>query len=75
MKSRVLPRKGKSVEARVREKTDDLQRRYNAAHASLRQMNKFSGELLEKIKKLEQEILARDLLIAELKKLSFPAKP
>lgn len=65
--ARIKPVKGLSISQHVQRGRADLQERLDALHRALTRQQEFSGELLREVKALQQGILARDLLIAQLK--------
>lgn len=65
--ARIKPIKGLTLRQQIEERTAELTGRLNAAHMSAAKATALNGELLEQIKQLKQEIVARDLLIRQLK--------
>ena len=65
--ARIKPLKGLTLRQQIEERTAELTERLHASHRSAAKATALNGELLEQIKQLKQEILARDLLIRQLK--------
>lgn len=79
--ARIKPIKGLSLAQQIERGRQDLQDRLDAVHRALTRQQEFCGELIQQNKVFQQGILARDLLIRQLKQqlteagLALPAGP
>lgn len=65
--SRIKPVKGLSIKRHVERGRQDLKERLDGLRRALTRQQKFSADLLSQIKGLQKGIVARDLLIQQLK--------